>query len=566
MEGNQKNAISKLLMMVGVVFILIAGSIFVTTAWQYLPEWGKQLCLALAAAGLFAGSQVAAKKENLHIAETALYYLGTAFVGFFMISILGGNIDGRSQIAAIQLQTWAFKAGTAGMVMTAPMLFRCVVKKKGMDVGILILLVDSVLVNLSVALSLKVQGFTLLLAILTLVLAVIDYRNVENGIGDTGLGECIFLAYIIHGIMSLMCTLLVFSAGIDNVLPGITAALVFIIFLATGITNRAREYSIFRVCNSVSLLWLVYVLVDEVNGLLGLTENMRMVSFVAFFLNLIVMVCMKRNEIRYIMLALGIVVPFAQILSCTQMWEAKNSLAEYLPYSLLLAAACVIIGWAEEDKAYRKVAAIQAASYAVQMLMAARCIAVDGMGSRELFPAFVTTFSLLLAQSFMIVSVMAEDRTLKQLMNTFVLGSEVVAMYFIPLSFINLYFIHLAEWICLVTAIGTVIFGRIWDNDKEAVKMLQFVTTCALLFILLIHNLYSGELGCVLVLGLTGIIILLVAAIRNRKEYVIASSVTLIIMALYITREFWLNIEWWIYLFVAGVALVGLAIKKEREN
>ena len=80
-----------------------------------------------------------------------------------------------------------------------------------------------------------------------------------------------------------------------------------------------------------------------------------------------------------------------------------------------------------------------------------------------------------------------------------------------------------------------------------------------------IHNVDVEELGNLLFLGITGIIMLVVAAMKNRREYVIASSTTLSLLALYLTREFWLSIEWWVYLFVAGIVLVTIAVKKEKE-
>ena len=61
-------------------------------------------------------------------------------------------------------------------------------------------------------------------------------------------------------------------------------------------------------------------------------------------------------------------------------------------------------------------------------------------------------------------------------------------------------------------------------------------------------------------------ILLIVAAIKNNRVYVILSSVTLFFIAFYVTRSFWLSIAWWIYMFVAGVILVLIAVKKEREG
>ena len=114
-------------------------------------------------------------------------------------------------------------------------------------------------------------------------------------------------------------------------------------------------------------------------------------------------------------------------------------------------------------------------------------------------------------------------------------------------------------------AIGIVLLGFIWYDKKKSIRVVQFILTCFLLAVLLLSNLLGGELGNVLILGIVCVIMLLVAAVCNHKEYVIAASVTLILIALYITRSFWLNIAWWVYLFVAGVVMVGFAVKKERE-
>ena len=67
MEGNNfkknNNQISTVLLVVGVIFILIAGSIFVTTAWQSLSENGKRIILTAVVAGLYTVSWKLREKE-----------------------------------------------------------------------------------------------------------------------------------------------------------------------------------------------------------------------------------------------------------------------------------------------------------------------------------------------------------------------------------------------------------------------------------------------------------------------------------------------------------------------
>ena len=85
MEGKNKrngNQISTVLMIVGVIFIMIAGSIFVTTAWQHLSENGKRLILTASVAGLYAVAWKLREKGILTKTEHALYYLATAGTGF----------------------------------------------------------------------------------------------------------------------------------------------------------------------------------------------------------------------------------------------------------------------------------------------------------------------------------------------------------------------------------------------------------------------------------------------------------------------------------------------------
>ena len=117
----------------------------------------------------------------------------------------------------------------------------------------------------------------------------------------------------------------------------------------------------------------------------------------------------------------------------------------------------------------------------------------------------------------------------------------------------------------LLLGAGIVLLGIIWYDKKNGIRVFQFGFTCMTLLVLLIHNIMVEELACLMFLGIAGIVMLVLAAIKNHKEYVIASSATLSLLALYLTREFWLSIEWWVYLFVAGVVLVGIAIKKEKE-
>ena len=88
MEEKNKKVFSVILMMVGALFIVISGGIFVSQTWHYLPEAVKKLCIAGVTAGFFAGSYFAEKKSGLKRTPFLLYYLGVCFTGFTAMSLL----------------------------------------------------------------------------------------------------------------------------------------------------------------------------------------------------------------------------------------------------------------------------------------------------------------------------------------------------------------------------------------------------------------------------------------------------------------------------------------------
>ena len=85
---NEKKDNSNVLMVVGVIFILLAGGICVSKAWDYLPLAAKQACLFGVAMFGLGSSFVLFSKDRLHKTESALFYIGNAFLGYFFLSVM----------------------------------------------------------------------------------------------------------------------------------------------------------------------------------------------------------------------------------------------------------------------------------------------------------------------------------------------------------------------------------------------------------------------------------------------------------------------------------------------
>ncbi len=555
----ERNHISTFLMVVGVIFIMVAGSIFVSTAWKYLPELVKQLCLLSAAAGLFAGSHAVAKGGRLRKTEAGFYYLGVAFTGFFALSLLGGVSGVMQPDMQWTLQRMnAVKMLCAVGVMLIPTVIRVVLKKKGIDFSISVALGDCMLLCMGVATECGIQIFTLILAGYILVLSGLDYYTKKHFTEKNGLDMAVSINYLVHGIVGL--PFVVWANIADNDSYAVVILQAIVIVAATGITFAGRPQTIYRVINSISIFWMVYTVVNTLNEILVWTDEITPVIFMAFVLNLVIMVCMMRKEMFYIQLVFGIFMTYIQHFTYLITGWHSDLNETYYPFTFALMAALFI--WLARDRktgAYTEEAGLTLKRIAIfQMVMC-----MNMWFASKHYDYLGMAFHLLVALTVLIIAEFFSSHRAKAVWHTITLVAGELAVGKQP--FLDIPAGYRVEWMGFLFALGIVLLGFIWYDKKKSIRVVQFILTCFLLAVLLLSNLLGGELGNVLILGIVCVIMLLVAAVCNHKEYVIAASITLILIALYITRSFWLNIAWWVYLFVAGVVMVGFAVKKERE-
>lgn len=137
------------------------------------------------------------------------------------------------------------------------------------------------------------------------------------------------------------------------------------------------------------------------------------------------------------------------------------------------------------------------------------------------------------------------------------INTDIIPNYYIP------------EFICIVIFTFVVLTRAIWRDVKKAgysLDIFTFVISCICGLSLLCHNIESENLACVLTLGIMSFIILIWASIRNNRKYQILSGIILGLMAIYLTRAFWLSIAWWVYLLVAGIICIVIAVIKEKNS
>jgi hypothetical protein len=571
MEEKRKNQIPTFLMVVGVLFILISGSIFVTNAWKYLPDIAKQLCLLLAAVGLFVASYIIGKGGRLQKTESAFYYLGTAFAGFFILAVSGGlTLQKRADVFWAWMPTHqsnAAKVLGACLLMLVFMGARVYRKKRVLDFIIVVFLTDGILACTEILVKYDIQKMSVLLATYMLLYSVLDYCRVQANAADESMNFAVEIAYLIHAVICITVVFILHLRVTDTAV-GLVTLIAVLLVIATSLTYTAGKKDIYRILQSVSILGFGYTLVYDLNALVQWTDRIIPVLFAAVIVNLIFMVWLGRREMYITLFAFVVLMSFIQDLDMLWnvlwdfLWNSHLHLEDHVPFFAAFAVAEGFLWFKDKKILHLKLAGIQLLTGMFMMGMAVKASVLGGI---EFSTA--EAIGLMLAGSiYWMIAVRNTSVIRKQVFKTVALFHGAIALGALSQSIFDVPTGYVTEWNCAVAGIGIVLLSHIWYDKKEVMQHIQFVVTCLLLVILLVHNMFGGELGNVLILGVACVAIILVAAVYNRREYVIAASVALGLLVLNITRDFWLSIAWWVYLFAAGVVLIVLAVKKEKES
>lgn len=131
--------------------------------------------------------------------------------------------------------------------------------------------------------------------------------------------------------------------------------------------------------------------------------------------------------------------------------------------------------------------------------------------------------------------------------------------------------IFLLEWNCLPLIILSIGIGLIWKEYPKLLEYLPFYTTLGISIILSISAIISQELTDAFILLIALIFILIVSFMIKRKKWFSFSTIELIILTIYLTKNFWLSIAWWIYLLIVGLLMISIGatneyLKMKNEN
>ena len=124
--------------------------------------------------------------------------------------------------------------------------------------------------------------------------------------------------------------------------------------------------------------------------------------------------------------------------------------------------------------------------------------------------------------------------------------------------------IELEVWLA-PTALFIWYLGYVW-KDKKEVFTAQRVLYCLCLAALIIDALITGSVVDALILEIVCLSIFVWANIRKHTFWLRVAGTVIVVVALYMTKAFWLSLSWWFYLLVAGLGLIIFAAVNEMKK
>ena len=555
MEINNNSKNTTLLMVMGFIFVAVAGVIFATTTWRYIPLIGKQIILAGVTAALFTLSNIIKRLEKT---KTILYYLGTVFLGFFSGTMFLSIAEAiRVNVRNLELLNLLL----ANLIMLIPSVLRIYKRRTGLDFFINVLLLNTEFILWVVTFDIGGSVFTIGWATFVLLFALADYYKhkwIENNNYSLQKGFEICHKTFTGIYLFYISWILIFS------LLDIEFEILVLLILVTAtlLLYKKNNSKVMRVINSLLIIWSVLKGVDVIEQILlpELDLSKGILYILAYIISCAIMVWLLRKELFSINFIYAIFNTYNQL----DRFEAHSyrHTTIYTPYLLILAVSIIILAmvlvkknkitWEEQGI---KMLIISGLQMTVTIMM---CAAATNDSYIDM------TYFLHTAVIFITIgTLIAKQRDVKKRWYTCALIAGIFSIGNQP--FIKISEQFEVEWVCFCLGLGIVIFRAIWYYKGKAIETISFILTCIIMGILLVSNILFGEIANVMILGITGIIMLLISVIRNSHRYTILSAIVLGLMALYITMDFWLNIAWWIYLLIAGIVMIVFAVKKESE-
>lgn len=129
-----------------------------------------------------------------------------------------------------------------------------------------------------------------------------------------------------------------------------------------------------------------------------------------------------------------------------------------------------------------------------------------------------------------------------------------------------------AEYYVFASLTASVPLLFIWKSHRTIAEIVVYVHSCVAFGILMINAWDEREMINAVILAGIGALMLVISFMRRAKKWFILSAAVLVIVVLQLTSEIWSSVSWWVYLLLTGLIFVSYAAvneycrKKGQEN
>lgn len=123
-----------------------------------------------------------------------------------------------------------------------------------------------------------------------------------------------------------------------------------------------------------------------------------------------------------------------------------------------------------------------------------------------------------------------------------------------------------SEVFLIPIAILCAVIILLWKDKRELTWNIAFITALLSVIYLGLAAIISEELIDALIILCLMMIVLFISFTNKSMRWFLLSACTLIFLTFYLTRNFWIEIQWWVYLLTAGIILLCMAAANERRK
>jgi len=145
----------------------------------------------------------------------------------------------------------------------------------------------------------------------------------------------------------------------------------------------------------------------------------------------------------------------------------------------------------------------------------------------------------------------------------FTAGTVLGSAAFIFQNFVVIPELIKPEYILAGTMLPYIFLFRIWREERKAVDISMFVHSITAIIIISGAAIAENELFHALFIGIVCVAVIIITAFTKDRKWRIMANTTLILLTLYMTRDFWASLAWWVYLLTAGIILIAYAAFNE---